>query len=162
MKTSRTLACSSGGFTLIELLVVVAIIGVLSAVGIPAYKDYLANARDKDAQTAAMSIAASQETYKLINGKYFYSAGSTASKCDANTTSTADITTNLLKGVVLNSQYFYYCIYGDPSLASPTFTAMAVQIATGKKFAVNQNADRSACKPSSVSACDASNRSSTF
>lgn len=162
MKASLTPAYSSGGFTLIELLVVIAIIGILSAVGIPAYKGHLSNARDKDAQSAVMSVAASQEAYKLINGSYFYSSGSTAAKCDANAASTAAITTTLLKGVVLNSKYFYYCIYGDPALASPTFTAMAVQIATGKKFAVNQNFDRSACNPSSVSACDASNRFSAF
>ena len=162
MKIFQTPAYSSGGFTLIELLVVIAIIGILSAVGIPAYKDYLSNARDKDAQAAVMTVAASQETYKLINGRYFYSSGSTSAKCDANPASTAAITTNLLKGVVLNSRYYYYCIYGDPALASPTFTAMAVQIATGKKFAVNQNFDRSACNPSSVSACDSSNRSSAF
>lgn len=162
MKFFQAPACSSRGFTLIELLVVVAILGILSAVGIPAFKGYLANARDKDAQTAVMTVSASQEAYKLINGKYFYSAGSTPTKCDANATSTADITTNLLKGVVLNTQYFYYCIYGDPSLASPTFTSMAVHIASGKKFAVNQNADRSACQPSSLSACDTSNRSSIF
>ena len=44
------------GFTLIELMIVVAIIGILAAVAIPAYTDYLARAQVSEAMTLTSGI----------------------------------------------------------------------------------------------------------
>ena len=59
------------GFTLLELLAVIAIIGTLSAVGIPLYQDYMIGVIQKQSVNNLQSIALSQSEYVRDQNAYF-------------------------------------------------------------------------------------------
>lgn len=58
------------GFSLIELMVAVAIIGVLTAIALPIYNDYVATAREGAMRENMNSIRLFQEENRLANGAY--------------------------------------------------------------------------------------------
>jgi type IV pilus assembly protein PilE len=60
----------SRGFTLIELLIAVAVVGVLTAIALPAYKDYVQRARMTEAFTALAGVQLSTEQYWANNRTY--------------------------------------------------------------------------------------------
>jgi type IV pilus assembly protein PilE len=58
------------GVTLIELLTVMIILGIVAAIAIPSYRNYLLRAQRVDATTALLRIAAAQEKFYLQNNTY--------------------------------------------------------------------------------------------
>ncbi len=56
------------GFTLIELMIVVAIVGILAAIALPAYRDYTIRARVSEALAAAGACKTSVADYASSKG----------------------------------------------------------------------------------------------
>jgi len=103
---------NSKGFTLIELLVVVAIIGILSAVGVVSYSGYKTSAEKKQAEITLNSIYLAEQEYKSNNGEYYIS------------TSQSNIVTNLFDGVDdLDGQAYTF-----KTTAADTLTIIATKI----------------------------------
>ena len=120
------------GVTLIEVMVVVAIVGMLAAIAIPAYNDYITRSRRSDAFTALETVRAAQEMYRAERGVYR----------NGN-----DFNANLLPGCSTDMAAPNYTISVTPASGTSltTFTVTAtpqVRQAGDFTLTVNQDGDK--------------------
>ena len=58
------------GFTLIELMIVVAIVGILAAIALPAYQDYVVRSKMSEAVAALAACKTSVQEYASTKGSF--------------------------------------------------------------------------------------------
>lgn len=129
--------CRSAGFTLIEVMIVVAIIGILAAVALPAYNDYVRRGQIPEAFTELSAYRAKMEQYYQDNRNY-----GTAAKC------AADPSANGWNSFVpANVKYFGFgCVTSD-SQQGYTITATGTAAsAVGHVYTINHEGHRTTTK----------------
>jgi type IV pilus assembly protein PilA len=88
------------GFTLIELMIVVAIVGILAAIALPAYQDYVI--RSKMSETEAAIAACKTSISEYLSSHSTLPADITASGCSTTQTQyvgSLDVTTGIITAV---------------------------------------------------------------
>jgi len=66
----RSVGLRTRGFTLIEVMIVVAMIGILAAIAVPGYSQYMTDGRRTDAISFLSEVAGEQVRYFSSNNRY--------------------------------------------------------------------------------------------
>jgi type IV pilus assembly protein PilE len=115
----RAMKRAARGFTLIEIMVTVAILGILTAIALPQYRDYVVRARLTEAFSALSGLQPSAE--QLWSNTRSFATVSTILPTDTNT--------------------FTYAA-SNATASSYTVTATGIAQASGFVFTINQSGNR--------------------
>jgi len=104
------------GFTLIELMIVVALLAIITMIGVVSYRQYMVRANRTDARAVLLRISAAQERWFLNNNQY----------------SDDPVALGIFDAM---SEYGYYAVTIDRDAADPAagYTAVAAPVAGGRQ-----------------------------
>jgi type IV pilus assembly protein PilE len=72
------------GFTLIELMMALTIVVILAAIAVPAYRNYIATARETEGHNNLAALQMAQEEYFSENNAYFAGADTATLETNSN------------------------------------------------------------------------------
>lgn len=107
---------------MIELMIAIALLGILSAIAYPAYKDSIRKTRRADGVTAALAIQVAQEKYRGSCPTYAQNLGA-ANVC---ATSTVAPTLQLSGGNYISPDGWYVLSIAAGSASGSSYTINAV------------------------------------
>jgi type IV pilus assembly protein PilE len=127
------------GFTLIELMIVVAVVGVLAAIGLPAYADYVTRGKLMEASTQLSDLRVKAEQSFQDNRNYsnFVVGNGVAGSCNL-----LPAGTTLAAGT---SKYFTYTC--TTTATTYNFTATGVANLAAFSYTIDQNNAKTSATP---------------
>ena len=124
------------GFTLLELMIVVAIIGILAAVGYPAYTSAVKKGSRADAIDSLMLLTSRMEEYYMVNDSY---AGATIASDGSGTVGSNQTSDGLYTLSISSATAFGYLVTATPVSADAECATLSLNN-LGQKSATGTSA----------------------
>ncbi|MGB8856657.1 MAG: type IV pilin protein [Burkholderiales bacterium] len=128
----------NAGFTLIEIMIVIAIMGILAAIAVPAYTDYVIRSRTTEATTTLSDLRVRMEQFFQDNRNY-----GNAGVCGQNAAAANIVVFPTTATNPPSKDFNFTCAaLGGPPATGYTITATGLRQVAGFVYTINEQNQR--------------------